>query len=336
MQSSIQQIAFTICSNNYLGQALALKTSFLKFHPQYRFYIILVDKPFSGIDYASFTPGQVLFIKDIPNLPLDTLLTRYNIIELNTAVKPSIFKHLMGLHPNLNRIYYLDPDLYFFGTLKVSEDLLKSKTAVVTPHIITPIPRDGMAPNENTFLNFGLYNLGFLGINPQHLEAINLLDWWEERTLNFGHIDLRQGYFVDQLWINLVPLFFKEIAIIKDLGYNMAPWNLHERSLQRIGEDGVVLQDDSPLIFYHFSKLSDDPNAISREYNRFTFQDKPLLRTLYNIYKNALEVHSYSMFKEIPIAYTLKPLTGNLIKIPFWKRILKKIGKKMVQLAEKK
>ncbi len=184
----------------------------------------------------------------------------------------------------------------------------------LTPHILTPIERDGFMPDENIFLNFGLYNLGFFGINPQHKEAIKMLDWWEERTINYGFDRTKNGYFVDQLWMNLAPLFYNDVEVLKSYGYNMGPWNLHERQIVKIDNNKIVLNDDSSLVFYHFSKLAINNVDISREFNRFNLVYFPLLGNLYTMYKNEINNFGYHHLKKIPISFNVINLPNNKIK----------------------
>ena len=44
----------------------------------------------------------------------------------------------------------------------------------------------------------------------------------KEQTYKMGYFRLSEGLFVNQLPINLVPLFFKGVYILDDRGYNMA------------------------------------------------------------------------------------------------------------------
>ncbi|MEL6812387.1 MAG: glycosyl transferase, partial [Bacteroidota bacterium] len=264
--------AFTICSNNYLGQALALKRSFLKHNPHFGFYIVLVDKRSDEVDYSLFEPATILTVAEVEGVDIDDLIARYYIIELNTSVKPSVFKHLIKHNPQAEAIYYLDPDLYFYGSLAETDELLQTRTAVLTPHILSPIPRDQHQPDENTFLRFGIYNLGFLGINAKSEETKKMLDWWEERNLKLGYDRPHKGYFVDQLWMVYAPLFYSNIHILDTFNYNMAPWNLHERSVKEVNGNTILLNDGSHLVFYHYSKISPNETDVSREYDRFTLK----------------------------------------------------------------
>ncbi|MCW5519187.1 hypothetical protein J1N09_05015 [Aureitalea sp. L0-47] len=331
----IKHAAFTICSNNYLGQALALKKSLLQYNPDMAFFVILVDKLSDEVNYSEFEPAIVLPVADIPTIDLQDLLKRYYIIELNTSVKPTVFKYLKDYYPQFEAIYYLDPDLYFYKSLSETNNFLQQKTAVLTPHILSPIPRDGLQPEENTFFRFGIYNLGFLGLNIKSKETTELLDWWEERVIKYGYDHPHKGYFVDQLWMTHAPLFYEKVHILRSYNYNMAPWNLHERSISSIEGNAITLNDNSQLVFYHFSKLSEDPDAISRKYDRYTLNDFPLLKQLYIDYKSELERCHYSEYKRIPIGY---PVKMNLKPEPkqytYVGKLLRKIGWRFIRWSE--
>ena len=334
--SQFSHIAFTICSNNYLGQALALKKSFLKHNPGFGFYIVLVDKLSDKVDYSLFEPAIILPIVEVKGVDLEDLIERYYIIELNTCIKPSAFKHIINSQPQVEAIYYLDPDLYFYDSLTVLNEKLKIRTAVLTPHILSPIPRDGKMPDENIFMRFGIYNLGFIGINAQSKEAFKLLDWWEERTLKFGYDRPQKGYFVDQLWMIQSPLFFKDIEVINTFNYNMAPWNLHERKVIERNGDKIVLNDNSQLVFYHFSKISENEIDVSREYNRYVLDEFPKLKKMYVDYKRVLKESHFWDYKEISIAYPVKMnLKPQPVKVSVLHNILKRVSHFIGRLAKK-
>jgi hypothetical protein len=328
--------AFTICSNNYLGQANALKESFLRHNPEFTFYIVLVDKRSERVDYKNFEPAVILPVAEVEGIDIDELISRYYIIEMNTSIKPSVFKHIIRNNPGAEVIYYLDPDLYFYDSLEETNELLKTKTAVLTPHILSPIPRDGKMPDENLFFRFGIYNLGFLGINAKNNETLKLLDWWEDRTLKFGYDRPHKGYFVDQLWMVYAPLFYKNVEVLKTYNYNMAPWNLHERWVEKLDNDAILLNDCTNLVFYHFSKISENDKDVSREYDRYTLNDLPLLKQLYSDYKQVLKDCNFQEYKSIPIAFPVKmSLKKESVKVSFLHKFLKRLSQFIGRLAKK-
>ena len=302
----ITKIAFTICSNNYLAQAKTLADSLVEHNPDYKFIIGLVDEFSDEIDYNLFQPHEIIPIKNIGIGGFETISNKFNIIELNTAVKASFFKYIFKRFKDLSYTYYFDPDLMFFESLKQLDNEFMDSNILLTPHINTPIPIDDSDPHENLFLNYGIYNLGFIGVKRSDT-SFKFLDWWEERTLNFGFINVKKGFFVDQLWINLVPLFFNKVKILKEYGYNAAPWNLHERKQIENRQDGFYMKDGSKLLFFHFSSFNyRKPKVISKYYSRYTFDNCPDLIPVYKDYNEKLISNKVDELSKIKCVYMVE------------------------------
>ena len=284
--------ACTIVSPNYLPFARTLAGSYVAQHPDQRFFVLIVadlrdPSPF-GAD-ESFTP---VMLEEIGLPDVRRLAMRYDILELNTNVKPTFMKHLLTAH-GLNALVYLDPDVFVYSALDpVFEALEAGATAVLTPHMTAPV-YDGKSPSEQDLLYNGTYNLGFIAVGGTD-ESRRLLDWWEHRCLQSGFSEGRTGLFVDQKWMNLAPGLFEQVIICGDPGLNMAYWNLHERTLQK-GDQGILVQGARgtvPLCFFHFSGLDrSDEEVISRNTDRFTLADRPDLRELFADYRAALAAH---------------------------------------------
>jgi len=295
------KVAFSICSNNYLAQAKTLQDSVLKYGKDYIFYIFLVDEFSDQVDYNSFKPAVIKLAKELP-IDFFSLRRKYNIIELNTSIKASCVKYIFNQSSNISHIHYFDPDIEIFQSLDILDKNFAEADFLLTPHIMTPIEWGTQEPNENLFLNHGLFNLGYIGL--KNTSAVrNMLDWWENRTLTHGYYQLERGLFVDQLWMNYIPLFYPGVVkILFDPGYNMGPWNLHERKLTCSSGDYKV-NEVYPLIFYHFSSYKyTNPKTISRNY-RYDFTTNPELLLLYESYhKKIIENHIVKM-SSIACAY---------------------------------
>lgn len=329
MNSDQKYFAFTLCSNNYLAQANVLKESFLKFNPNFQFYICLVDELSSEINYERFNPATIIPLAKVKGINVKELIAKYDIVEFNTCVKPSVFKHIIEQNKNAEIVYYIDPDICFYDSIEEVNQTLQTHSMALTPHVISPTKPDEFGAYEALFLNYGIYNLGFLGINAKNKNAIAMLDWWEERTLSMGYNRVSEGLFVDQLWMNLAPVYYNDVAILKNYKFNMAPWNLHERFVVEVKNDAVILNDNSKLVFYHFSNLSTNKEEISRFYTRYDFNKFPLLKKLYEPYFEKIEAQGYSKLKTIPIAYALYK------KEQKKKSIVKSIVLKMISFLEK-
>ena len=283
-----KRAACTIVSPNYLAYARVLAQSYLAQHPGQRFFVLLVadlhdPAPFLG---GGFEP---VMLHEIGLRDLRAEAMKYDILELNTNVKPAFMRYLLQQHA-LDTLVYLDPDIFVYAPLEpVFAALDAGSSAVVTPHMTTPV-WDGKSPGEQDLLYNGTYNLGFIAVSSS-AESMRLLDWWDVRCLDAGFSEGRTGLFVDQKWINLVPGLFADVDISRNAGLNMAYWNLHERALSREPEGYQVESPNGrvPLRFYHFSGVVvDDESVLSKHTNRFTLASRPDLAALFADYKAAV------------------------------------------------
>jgi lipopolysaccharide biosynthesis glycosyltransferase len=295
------KIAFTICSNNYLASAKILSESFLQYHPDYVFYIGLADKyPVKlGIDYVG--GATILEVEKLNICNLECLIKKYNIIEFNTAIKPSYFLYFFEkLHAE--KVIYIDPDTLVFSRFEEVESLLPSYNIVLTPHITRPVD-DGFSPSDYETLRGGVFNLGFLALSNFNLIK-NFLTWWHDRVLNYGFGDFSRSMFYDQLWMNFIPCLYDNYFILKHPGYNIAAWNLHERNLTVNNENNYIVNQKFPLRFFHFSgyKFS-QPQSISTHLTRYSFEQRIDLAEIFKQYRDLLQANDVEKISKLPIYY---------------------------------
>lgn len=291
-------VACTIVANNYLAYARVLTGSFLERHPDGRMFVLLVDRPDPAIRYdkEQFT---AVFAEDLGIPGFLHVAFRYSILELSTAVKPFFLLHLHRL-TGCERLCYFDPDILVTGDLGTIYQRLGEADAVLTPHISAPV-EDGLVPGERDFLLSGIYNLGFLGIAFNE-RTVELLEWWHRRLYRECLHAVQRGLFVDQRWMDLAPAFLDRISIYRDVGCNVAYWNLVHRTLTRTGDGWQV--GTVPMRFFHFSGYSlDRPETISRYQNRFVLSDRPDLWMLFTEYARRLRAAGHPELVRLPYAY---------------------------------
>ncbi|QQS47666.1 MAG: hypothetical protein IPM66_03135 [Acidobacteriota bacterium] len=298
----IQPCIFTICSNNYLAQAFVLGKSLHRANSEMHLLIVLTDKRLDYIDYEQYEFIKVIEIEEIYGDPRQ-LCRKYNIVEFNTALKPYICQYLLF---DNEIVMYFDPDICIYSKLTPIIEALDFAQIALTPHIITPIKDDGKLPNENQFLKFGLYNLGFIALR-KGTESLKMLDWWSDHTQSKCFIDTQKGQYTDQLPVNFAPLFFNDVTILTDLGMNMAPWNLHERHLE-IDDctKEYIVNSTYKLLFYHFSNFTPgNPVMVCKNdwYNRYSIEIRPDLKKLYSEYSDALIDNDYEKYNRILCYY---------------------------------
>ena len=291
--------ACTIISPNYLAYARTVARSYLAQHPGHRFFVLLVSAPVDSNLFAD-EPYEAVLLSEIGVENLPTVAMRYEILELNTNVKPTFLKYLFARH-QLDVITYLDPDIFVYAPLQPVFEALQSSECVLTPHLTTPI-FDHKQPGEQEMLYNGTYNLGFVAFRNTP-EAMAILDWWEHRCLHLGFSEGRTGLFVDQKWMNLAPGLFEKVAILRHPGLNMAYWNLNDRTLSGDSNSPTV-NGTLPLVFFHFSGLVlDDPSVISKNTDRYTLATRPDLADLFTFYKATVLANQDRSLEALPYGF---------------------------------
>jgi GT2 family glycosyltransferase/glycosyltransferase involved in cell wall biosynthesis/SAM-dependent methyltransferase len=275
--------ACTIIARNYLGQARVLAASYLAHHPEGRFYLLVVD----GLpDGAEVDPRiTVVDPEDLPVGNLYEMCFKYDVVELSTAVKPSLLLLLLERYEE-ERLMYLDPDMVVFRPMIEVFEALDSANMLLTPHLDTPMPDDGCAPREQDILISGAYNLGFLAIR-RSATTYAMLDWWRDRLADLCRVDPAEGLMVDQKWIDLAPSLFDGVRILHDVAYNVAYWNLHSRTIGRHGSGWTC--NDQPLALYHFSGFNPfRPDSISKHQTRSALDVGEPLTDLFAWYRDQM------------------------------------------------
>ena len=302
-------VVFTIASNNYLGFASVLASSVREHHPNARVLCCIVDRPSSKLAYDDF-PFESLFVEDLEIPGFDSMAMRYDQLELNTAVKPFVFRHLRDAQ-GVDRALYFDPDIWVHSPLQEALDALEDGQAVLTPHITEPLD-DSYHPSEPRLRMSGIYNLGFVGLRLDETTA-RFLDWWCDRLHRACYVDPKHGVFVDQSWMDFTPAFLDRVRILRHPGYNVAYWNLAHRRLAE--REGAFLVNGEPLRFFHFSGVDlEDFETVSKHQDRIAMDDRPELRPLFRAYAEAVSGATDRSLRDEP--YTWSSFDGNGPRIP--------------------
>ena len=295
----MNRIVCTIVSNNYLAHASVLAESLARHEPETRFVTLLVDRPDESVDYEALPFELVSLDQLFPSV--DGMAFRYTVLEFNTAVKPTLLLHLFE-QTDADQIVYLDPDILVLDQLDPVWDALDTASVALTPHILEPLPDDDLIPNERSFLQCGVYNLGFAGFSRTD-EALALLRWWQERLEWKCIRDVERGLFVDQKWMDLAPAYVERVAILRDPGLNVAYWNLPQRQVE--GSEERWTANGSALRFFHYSGYNPwAPDVLSRHQDRWSFDQSPSVKPLFEDYGRRLLEHRHFDFHRLPYGFS--------------------------------
>jgi glycosyltransferase involved in cell wall biosynthesis len=293
----------TIVARNYLAAARVLARSFRANNPDGTCWTLVIDDIDGEVDGAG-EPFEVVRPEELAIEPWDRMTAGYSVLELSTAVKPWLVRHLLN-QPSVARVTYLDPDIQVFDSLAEVDDLLREHPLVVNPHLTAPMPRDGRKPAETDILSSGSFNLGFAGFAAGD-EVDSLLDWWAERLATDCLVAPDLGYFVDQRWMDFAPGLIPNLFVLRDPGYNVAYWNLPSRKVDRSEQNYRV--NGRPLRFFHFSGYDPaQPNVLSKHQDRIELDQLPVIRELCDGYARALAAEGHDQWRLRPYAWAALP-----------------------------
>lgn len=270
-------VAGTIVARNYVPAARVLADSYRRHHPGAEFAVLVIDADDDELAaLAEQVPGiRFLGPNDIDLDPdeFGRMALAYTVTEFSTAVKPWLLRTLLADHPVA---IYLDPDIEVFAPFAGEVGALaRAHSIVLTPHVLEPMPRDGLRPSEADIMASGVFNLGFIGVSR---EGAPFLAFWAERLRQDAISSVTEQLFTDQRWVDNVPALFRH-TVITDPGYNVAYWNVYQRPLAKT--DGVVTAAGAPVRFVHFSgyrpekpwltstHYADNPRVLLSAYPRF-------------------------------------------------------------------
>ena len=313
--NSNSKAVFTISSKNYVHYAVTMLKSVEKNNQDVDLFLILVDKR-EPVNLEELNIN-IIWVEDLGIKDFDKISFKYNILELNTNVKPTSFKRLFEKY---QKVIYLDPDIYVYSTLSNVFNILDNSSIAVTPHMLQPqyvhqhqIP-DIVSEVEN--LKTGPYNLGFIALNRDE-EAIKFLNWWESCCLCCAFDEHESGVFVDQKWVSLVTCYFEKVKIIRHYGMNVAYWNIHERLLTFDSKNNICVNNEQ-LIFFHFSGhnyVDGKISKISKHLLSYEVKDDSIIQRLIMDYTKLVSQNKSLLrkFKDIDYGFA-KYSSGELIE----------------------
>ena len=252
--------AFTIFDSNYHRKAAVCLRSFAALHPNATVYVVDISGRFN-MESTQYRPLSIHEI-GLSSQQLRNLARIYTVTEFATALKPWAIQAIFE-SDDYDTVIYLDPDLYWHSPIpnkRLDDD--KTTGIRLTPHVISP-HQPHPTLNLEAIANVGSFNLGFGIFHPSGLDFVDL--WRNHVTINA--ITAPQfGRFTDQRFMDFAPSL-TTVEVIRDPGYNVAYWNLSERSISKLGDNksGVFFVNGIPLTFFHFSGFDESrPGSLTR------------------------------------------------------------------------
>ncbi len=165
-------------------------------------------------------------------------------VEYYFTLSPCWPRYLLQARPEIERLIYLDADLYLFANPRPIWDDLARGSILLGAH---RFPRF-LAHYER----HGRYNVGVLGWR-RDAAGLACLDHWREQCLAWCHDVVEDGKYADQKYLEQWPQRFSGVVECMHPGVNLAPWNWLAHRCEVV--TGAVRVDGQPLIGFHFARF---------------------------------------------------------------------------------
>jgi len=296
-------VVCTIITKNYLADARTLAETLEKHNPGSKLFVLLADHVDDYFDPKS-EPFTLIQLEDLDEPTLDAMCFYYKPFELCCALRGALHEYMMK-RTHYDRWIFLDSDIMICHSLDGIFDQLGKTSILLNPNCTKPVNVEFASDYELVFLDYGLYSGGFLGLR-RTTESQKFISWFKERLRYYALDAVPSGQYLDQLWLNFVPLYFSSVDFLLDAGANIAFWNLFERKFEKTA-DGTITVNGEPLLFVHFSNWNMKDQAPKRVLKYASKCDAKILgfwEEFTTSYRNRLLANGYETVRRYPYAFS--------------------------------
>jgi|SRR3989338_3355059 len=239
----------TYFDSNYLSKGLTLYRSLVLHAMPFRLWVLCFDNLTCEIlQKLSLPQIHPILLSDFESGDEQLLKAKGNRskIEYYFTCTPSLPLYIFKKHPEVDLIAYVDADFFFFSNPSLVYDELGNNSILIIGHRF---------PSYLKHLEkYGIYNVGFLSFRRDDV-GLKCLNWWREKCIEWCYDRLEDGRFSDQKYLDDWTNRFKRVVILQNKGAGLSPWNLANYQLSE--NNGQIMVDAEPLIFYHFHDLKE-------------------------------------------------------------------------------
>lgn len=249
----------TYFDSHYLPRALALYRSLQKHCPAFTLWGLCMDTLSYDLlfqmDLSGFHCIRLAEVENEDRSLLDAKRNR-STVEYYFTCTPSLPLFLLNRYEDIDRITYLDADLFCFSNPSSFFSEIRNHSISIVPHRFHP----GLSRLEKR----GLFNVGFLSFRRDE-NALSCLKGWRQQCIEWCYDREEEGRYADQKYLDSWPTRFDGVVAVENKGVGLGPWNLSNYEITREGE--MVRVDGDPLLFFHFHGLKEitprlyDPNV---------------------------------------------------------------------------
>lgn len=229
----------TLFDSKFLPPGMALHDSLMAHGQPFHLWIICMDttveKQLARIALPHVT---LLPLREVETGELLAVKPGRSRGEYCWTVTPFTFQAVFDRDDSVQRVTYLDSDIFFFANPQLLFDEFETsgKHVLITEH--------AYAPEYEYYSGLsGRFCVQFMTFR-RTVEAGNVMRWWQERCLEWCFARHEDGKFGDQKYLDDWPERFEaEVHVLHQTDKTLAPWNVAHTE-QLAGRLAPV--------FYHF------------------------------------------------------------------------------------
>lgn len=240
----------TYFDRGFLPQGLALARSLAVHDPAAVLWVLALDDFTAEVMRA--LGGASVRVRRLDKLEagdpeLLAVKTQRTQVEYYFTLSPCWPRWLLATQPEIQRLTYLDADMYFFADPAAIFRAMDEAGAsvLVTAHRFPAWLQ--------RYERHGRFNVGILSFRADGAGR-SCLDAWREQCLVWCFDRLEGDRYADQKYLDAWPARLgPALRVLPDAGVNLAPWNW---ATAAIAVDGAAVQVDGwPLVVFHFARF---------------------------------------------------------------------------------
>ncbi len=275
----------TLFDKNFMLFGLALHKSLLKHAGDFCLWVICMDDATeSKLNELRLPKLRVINLATIENESLLMAKSNRTAGEYCWTMTPFSITAVFDADENVNRVTYLDADVYFFADPRILIDEMvdHKKHALITEHAYDPRYDQTKAS--------GRFCVQFMTFNRSE-KGLRVCKWWQDRCLEWCYNRVEDDKFGDQKYLDSWPeMFANEVHILNAVDQTLAPWNAK-----------LLLKPYQNPVMYHFHGFRFLNKNRARLFDGYDLGREPL--RLYNDYILTLR----SLLSELSLNLAIEP-----------------------------
>jgi hypothetical protein len=237
----------TYFDSNYLHRGLALHESLCAHAGDFALWVLCFDQTtFELLNRLHLPSLHTIRREDFESAypALLSIKATRSPVEYYLTTTPLLPRYVLDSQPQVNRVAYVDADLFFYGDLRPIYEEWASGSIYIVPHRF-PFPPKAQQRSES---DGGIYNVGFVGFRRDSC-GLACLERWAQQCLEWCYLRTESGRLGDQKYLDDWPQRYPGVVVSENPGVGAGGWNIWAYRIRQ--RDGEIYLNGHQLIMLH-------------------------------------------------------------------------------------